>query len=93
MSDGPRLEVGVKYCGGCNPRYDRVALARRLEAACPFARFSPASPEQTWDVLLVRCGCSACCAGVEGIQARLGRLVVSGPEGEGAALEFLRGKI
>ena len=21
------LKVGIKYCGGCNPGYDRVALA------------------------------------------------------------------
>lgn len=83
------MEVGVRYCGGCNPRYDRVALARRLEAACPFARFSPARPGSDWDVLVVLCGCSACCAGVEGIGARLGRVIVSAPEDEGAAVEFL----
>ena len=25
------LKVGIKYCGGCNPYYDRVALVKRIE--------------------------------------------------------------
>ena len=25
------MRRAVKYCGGCNPRYDRVALVRELE--------------------------------------------------------------
>jgi hypothetical protein len=29
---GGKCCVGVKYCGGCNPRYDRVALAEALMA-------------------------------------------------------------
>ena len=24
------MRIGVKYCGGCDPGYDRVALARHL---------------------------------------------------------------
>ena len=38
------MTVGIKYCGGCNPRYDRVAAARRLEAAFPGLTFTPARP-------------------------------------------------
>ena len=26
------LKVGIKYCGGCNPYYDRVALVKEIEA-------------------------------------------------------------
>jgi len=25
------VRVGLKYCGGCNPEYDRVALVRHIE--------------------------------------------------------------
>ena len=25
-----RRQIGVRYCGGCNPRYDRVALVKRI---------------------------------------------------------------
>lgn len=25
------MKVGIKYCGGCNPRYDRVAAVNQLK--------------------------------------------------------------
>ena len=28
---GERIRVGLKYCGGCNPEYDRVALVKHIE--------------------------------------------------------------
>ena len=37
-----RMRVGLRYCGGCNPRFDRVAAAGRLAAACPQAALEPA---------------------------------------------------
>lgn len=54
-----RRQVGVRYCGGCNPRYDRVAAARWLAEQCPQADFVPARPGLPLTVLL--CGCSAQC--------------------------------
>ena len=39
-----RTEIGVRYCGGCNPRYDRVALVRRLEGLLPGMALVPARP-------------------------------------------------
>ena len=35
MADKP--EIGLRYCGGCNSRYDRVALVKRLESCLPGA--------------------------------------------------------
>ena len=53
MADRPT--VGVRYCGGCNPRYDRVAAVRNLEARCPHIRLLPAGPGQ--GLVLLVCGC------------------------------------
>ena len=55
-----RPVVGVRYCGGCNPRYDRVAALRALSGQCPGVEFAPAAPGQQLTLLL--CGCSAQCA-------------------------------
>ena len=27
------MRIGIKYCGGCNPRYDRVAAVKELQHA------------------------------------------------------------
>lgn len=32
------MTVAVKYCGGCNPRYERTELAERLRADFPGVR-------------------------------------------------------
>ena len=64
------VAVGVRYCGGCNPRFDRVAEVRRLEAACPWAAFEGARPGVCYDLLLIVGGCTACCPSQEGLEGR-----------------------
>ncbi len=61
------MRIGVKYCGGCNPRYDRVAYVQTLASRWPDAVFEPAQPGQVYHRVLVVCGCPAQCAGVEGL--------------------------
>lgn len=58
------VQVGVRYCGGCNPRFDRVALVRELARRFPQAAFSPAQPGSRYAAVLAVCGCSAQCVGV-----------------------------
>jgi 4-hydroxybutyrate CoA-transferase len=55
------MRIAVKYCGGCNPRYDRPALAARLEKDLPQAQLVPAGENQA-DYVVVLCGCSSACA-------------------------------
>ena len=61
--------VGVRYCGGCNPRYDRVALLRQLEMLLPELDFVPATAGVSYDAVIAVCGCEARCAGVEHFSA------------------------
>jgi hypothetical protein len=57
------LKVGVKYCGGCNPRYERKQflnrLQKELEKECVF---EIAKENTLYDMILVLGGCSNCCA-------------------------------
>ena len=64
------VTVGVRYCGGCNPRFDRVAGVEALKAACPGAGFHTAEPGKAYDVLLSVGGCTACCADLAGLTGR-----------------------
>ena len=65
-----RLTVGLRYCGGCTPRFDRVAAVERLAAACPRAALERAEPGKVYDLLLIVGGCSACCADQTGLAGR-----------------------
>lgn len=53
--------IAVYYCGGCNPRYDRVAAVRALEARFPAVRFVLPDAGVCQGALAV-CGCTAGCA-------------------------------
>ena len=56
------LKVGIKYCGGCNPGYDRVALADYIrESLHGRAKFVPLDHAQI-DLVLAVEGCQTCCA-------------------------------
>ncbi|MDA8140052.1 MAG: hypothetical protein M0036_15495 [Desulfobacteraceae bacterium] len=54
--------VGLKYCGGCNPNYDRVALVaylrQRLAGQIVFVRYD--QPEA--EMILAVEGCPTACA-------------------------------
>lgn len=55
--------VGVKFCGGCNPRYDRgkalEAIKNEMQGE---AEFVIAEEGAFYDQLLVIGGCTNCCA-------------------------------
>ena len=56
-----KLRIGIKYCGGCNPEYDRVALIKQIQERLEVkADFVPWEREDI-DLVLVVCGCSASC--------------------------------
>ena len=81
------MKVRVKYCGGCNPRYDRRAVTERLRAAFPEDEFiEMGDDEGPFDHVIVICGCPAACASHENLHGAHGKTVVSSEE-ECAALE------
>lgn len=56
--------IGIRYCGGCNPRYDRVAQVRRmLQEPLPF-QFAAVRPGGTYAAVLLICGCETACVTV-----------------------------
>jgi len=57
-----KLTVGIKYCGGCNPEYDRVALVEQIKSALKRkVKFASAQSEGVEVVLAVQ-GCATACA-------------------------------
>lgn len=63
--------VGVKFCGGCNPRYDRgKALEAIKKEIHEEAEFVMAEEGAEYDYLLVIGGCTNCCASYRQYKAR-----------------------
>lgn len=87
-----KLEVALRYCGGCNPRYDRSALALRLEREFPGLRLVPfVEPAGRYAAVLVLCGCTACCVSQWDLPAGLPRFILCSDGQYGAAAGFLWG--
>ena len=66
--------VGVKYCGGCNERYDRMGTFRRIITQCaPETRFEAAAGrDEEFDFILILCGCQAQCPDTGRLKSRHG---------------------
>lgn len=63
------MQRAVKYCGGCNSRYDRRALVKKLEQQ--FGQVLPAAQTGVlYDEVYVICGCASCCADVSALQSK-----------------------
>ena len=58
---------GVKYCGGCNPRYNRTQFFNKVKKMCPEIVFHYVQPESVYDHLLVIQGCTSKCADLSNI--------------------------
>lgn len=65
-----QVKVGIRYCGGCNSRYDRGAMVKRIIKKHPEWDAGVAREGIDYDLLLVIGGCSACCAAYEQFSAR-----------------------
>jgi hypothetical protein len=57
------MKCGVRFCGGCNSRYDRgLAYETIKQNLQDEMEFEYAQEGVTYDILLVIGGCTNCCA-------------------------------
>jgi len=62
------VRVGLKYCGGCNPEYDRVALVKHIQENLQGkVEFVKPESEGVRLILAVE-GCSTACADLSAFQ-------------------------
>ncbi|MDR1742080.1 MAG: hypothetical protein LBR38_09625 [Synergistaceae bacterium] len=91
-----RPTVAVKYCGGCNPTYDRVELVSRLRDEFPLYNFVSEAREDepanapSADYALAVCGCVCRCADYEWLDGKRGRMVIWRSSDLDKALKALR---
>ena len=87
------MRIGVKYCGGCNPRYDRTGFVAQLKNELGSGNLewvSASTAKESLDFVLVVCGCTAACAEHKDLNGLYGKIVIHTPEQYPAALEQLR---
>lgn len=86
-----KKQVALRYCGGCNPRFDRGALVARLQNAVPGIALVPFDRAGNYLAVLVICGCTAQCARQEDLPEQIPRFVVKDDEEYEQILAILHG--
>jgi hypothetical protein len=56
--DSGKLKISVKYCGGCNPQYDRVELVEKIRASLKDKAELVSRESKGSDMVLAVQGCS-----------------------------------
>lgn len=80
------LHCTVKFCGGCNPMYDRGKAYRSITGElADVAEFSYPEEGQQYDVLLILRGCTGCPYLYEDISATHRIVCTSQAEADSAA--------
>ena len=65
-----KKRIGVKYCGGCNPYFDRTVAVDRIVAKWRDRVEFVSSAETDVDAWLVTAGCPSACVDLEPFKGR-----------------------
>ena len=57
-----RVKIGIKYCGGCNPHYERVEMIQQVQSAVKGRFLFLRHDRQDLDGLIAVNGCLRACA-------------------------------
>ncbi|MEG1255605.1 hypothetical protein [Clostridium sp.] len=71
------MKVGVKYCGGCNPLFNRSNFLNQIKKnSRSNVEFYSVKNGEVYDGVVVLCGCKSRCAEYKDIQYRNFLIVV-----------------
>ncbi|MBU3914358.1 hypothetical protein KKA14_02400 [bacterium] len=70
-----RIRIGIKYCGGCKPNYDRVASVESLEKSLSDKIQLVSYQEPDVDTIFVVTGCDTACVNMDQFKEKSYRLL------------------
>lgn len=73
------MNIGIKYCGGCNPKYNRRKFQQQLEENFAL-KFEIAKENEIYDIIIVLCGCSSVCAGHSNLKFKYEKILIKSEE-------------
>ena len=84
------MKAGIKFCGGCNPRYDRGSQTTGLKERLKEVQWVSGDDSQVCDFWLIICGCSRACVSTESLSAKQQILVIKSRMDFSRAEEIIR---
>jgi len=71
------MRIALKYCGGCDPGFDRVDFFRRIQAAAGVRIEWITVDDEDFDTVLLIAGCERACPGENAELAAYRRITVT----------------
>ncbi|MDR1660098.1 MAG: hypothetical protein LBR94_07140 [Desulfovibrio sp.] len=87
------IKIRLKYCGGCNPRYDRTAIAAKLRADFPEADIAETAGDGPDHFVAVVCGCPVACASHGDLSGLSGKAILTSEEDYGKLAAAVRAAV
>ncbi|NLJ59192.1 MAG: hypothetical protein GX339_10160 [Tissierellia bacterium] len=56
------MDIGIKYCGGCNSNFDRIEIVNKIKELFKEESFEYAKENNPYNIVLVINGCTRACA-------------------------------
>ncbi len=85
-----RKKIGIKYCGGCNPGYERVEMMERVQFRFSDRFLFLRHDEPDIDALILTCGCPRACAGENLDIAKIPQCLITGEDDLHSLIDWLK---
>lgn len=56
------MNIGIKYCGGCNPHFDRTNVINKIMGLFKDENIEYAKENNSYDIIIVINGCNRACS-------------------------------
>ena len=82
--------IGLKYCGGCNSRYQRGRAVKRLKEQFPCHEYVTAQDKERCDIWIIVCGCQRACADDGNLKADKKKFLAVGERSFDEIADYIR---
>lgn len=84
------MKIGIKYCGGCNPRYDRTEVVLRLKEYIGEGHSIETTKKGIiYDIVIILCGCTSACANNQNLEAKYAKVCITSESDIGKLLDII----
>jgi len=84
-----KLKVGIKFCGGCNPTFDRISASLEIKKALKDEVVFTDYRESGVDLILAFMGCKSACADLTGVEHNKIRFICNKEDADSVIDEIL----
>lgn len=70
------MNVGIKYCGGCQSKYDRSQVLKYIIKKYPRHTYEFVKEKNYYDIVIVIYGCEIKCADISKLRTKWGYIYI-----------------